>query len=184
MGRKLITGLSSIAVFLLLVGLTGIERIIELRVGLQNRKWSMEHGGIEFGQGHWPWMVMLHAIFLLCMTAEVLLVPTQPTPILSMIMLVCALSAQVLRWWCIRSLGHHWNPRVIIVPGMKRIAKGPYRWLTHPNYVAVAIEGIALPMVHFCWRTAIGFTIANAILMVVRIRCENDALRQLDGHEP
>jgi len=183
MGLHLIDTLDTTLLFLLLVGLTGIERLVELRVGKKNRQWSLQQGGVEFGQGHWPWMVALHTLFLFSMVGEVLLFPTAPMPLWSILMLGVALSAQALRWWCIRSLGPHWNPRVIIVPGSKRITTGPYRWLKHPNYIAVALEGIALPMVHFCWITAIGFTIANAFLMAVRIRCENDALRQLDGHE-
>ena len=169
--------------FLLLVALTAAERLVELRVGIQNRQWSLQNGGIEFGQGHWPWMVVLHTLFLLSMVGEALLFPTAIEPNWALLMLAIALSAQALRWWCIRTLGSHWNPRVIIVPGYTRITTGPYRWLKHPNYIAVAVEGVALPMVLFCWRTAISFTLANAILMRVRIGCENDALQQLDDHE-
>ena len=183
MGLTVFNSISYTGLFLLLICLTGIERVIELRVGNKNRRWSIKQGGVEFGQGHWPWMVTLHSLFLVIMVAEALVLPTPPPSIWSGMMLFGALFAQTLRWWCICSLGHHWNPRVIIVPGMQRIKTGPYRWLSHPNYIAVAIEGVALPMVHSCWRTAIGFTLANALLMVVRIRCENDALRQLDGHE-
>jgi len=174
---------SSTALFLLIVGLTAFERIVELRLGSRNRRWSMERGGIEFGQRHWPWMVTLHTGFLLSMVAEVLLLPTDPIAALTVLMLVMALASQGLRWWCIRSLGPRWNPRVIIVPGTAVVRQGPYRWFKHPNYIAVAVEGIALPMIHHCWRTALGFTLFNAILMVVRIRCENTALEQLDDHE-
>jgi len=94
-------------------------------------------------------------------------------------MLAVAAGCQVLRWWCIRTLGMRWNTRVIIVPGLPRVTGGPYRFLNHPNYVAVAAEGLALPLVHGAWLTALAFTVLNAGLMRVRIQCENDALKTL-----
>ena len=175
---------STTMLFLIIVGLTGIERLIELRIGAKNQRWSMDRGGQEYGHGHWPWMVLLHTGFLLSMVAEALLMPTQPRAVLTVLMLAVALASQGLRWWCIRTLGHRWNPRVIVVPGTAPVRSGPYRWIKHPNYVAVAMEGIALPMIHACWRTALGFTIANAFLMVVRIRCENTALELLQTDDP
>jgi methyltransferase len=70
---------------------------------------------------------------------------------------------------------------VIVVPGAARVvARGPYRWFTHPNYVVVAVEGIALPLVHTAWITAIAFTVLNAVLLLAfRIPTENRALREL-----
>jgi methyltransferase len=86
------------------------------------------------------------------------------------------LAAQALRWWCIRTLGPQWNTRIIVVSGLSRITAGPYRWFNHPNYVAVVLEGLALPLVHSAWITAAIFTLANAALLRVRIRAENRAL--------
>jgi methyltransferase len=98
-------------------------------------------------------------------------------------MLAIALLCQAGRYWCIASLGKQWNTRVIVVPGAGAVtAKGPYRfsWLRHPNYVIVAIEGIALPLVYSAWITAIVFTLLNAILLLrFRIPTENEALRKL-----
>ena len=166
--------------FLILVALTTLERGIELVIGTRNRAWSLIQGGVEHGQGHWPWMVALHTAFLGLMVAEVLMMPTTTSLPLALSMLGLALGAQGLRWWCIRTLGRRWNPRVIVIPGLPRITDGPYRWLRHPNYLAVIIEGIALPMVHGGWRTAVFFTASNAILLWVRIGCENRALQTLD----
>jgi methyltransferase len=84
-----------------------------------------------------------------------------------------------LRWWCIRTLGSQWNTRIVVVPGAPRITSGPYRWLRHPNYVAVVAEGVALPLVHTAWITALTFTVLNAALLTVRIRVEDAALREL-----
>src|SRR5690606_13503707 len=92
------------------------------------------------------------------------------------VMLALALGSQGLRWWCIRTLGPRWNTRVIVVPGMPLVDGGPYWWLRHPNYVAVVVEGVALPLAHSAWLTALVFTAANAWLLTVRTRTENRAL--------
>jgi methyltransferase len=89
------------------------------------------------------------------------------------------LCAQGLRWWCIATLGRQWNTRVIVIPGAPRVTGGPYRLLSHPNYVAVVLEGVALPLVHTAWITAIGFTVLNAALLRTRIKVENAALARL-----
>jgi methyltransferase len=94
-------------------------------------------------------------------------------------MLALVAVAQALRWWCIATLGPQWNTRVIVVPDHAPVRTGPYRFLAHPNYVAVVVEGIALPLIHACWITAAGFTILNAALLRVRLRVENDALATL-----
>jgi methyltransferase len=100
----------------------------------------------------------------------------QGIPWLGWPMLAVAVASQVLRWWCIATLGRRWNTLVIVLPEAPLIRKGPYRFLHHPNYVAVVAEGLALPLVHTAWLTAIGFTVANALLLSVRIRVENTAL--------
>jgi methyltransferase len=94
-------------------------------------------------------------------------------------MLAVVVLAQALRWWCIRTLGPQWNTRVIVVPGMPRVTGGPYRWMKHPNYVAVVVEGIALPLVHTAWITAVVFTVLNAWVLRVRLADENRALMML-----
>jgi methyltransferase len=81
-----------------------------------------------------------------------------------------------LRWWCIATLGVQWSTRVIVSPRLPLVTSGPYRWLRHPNYVAVVAEGVALPLVHTAWVTAVGFTVLNAVALKVRIRVEDAAL--------
>jgi methyltransferase len=88
--------------------------------------------------------------------------------------------SQVLRYWCIATLGPQWNTRVIVVPGARMVTRGPYRWLRHPNYVAVVVEGFALPLVHTSWLTAGAFTMLNAVLLLgFRIPVEERALASL-----
>jgi methyltransferase len=100
-------------------------------------------------------------------------------PALAIPALVLAAASQGLRWWCIGTLGPRWNTRVIVVPGLPLVATGPYRWLRHPNYVAVVIEGVALPLVHTAWVTAAAFTVLNAVLLLrFRIPAEERALAE------
>jgi methyltransferase len=155
---------------------TGAERIAELIVSTRNAKWSFARGGVEFGRGHFPPMVALHTGLLLACLAEVWFAGRPFIPWLGWPMLVLVLASQALRWWCIGTLGPRWNTRVIVVRDLPLVDRGPYRWLKHPNYVAVVVEGFALPLVHTAWVTAIVFTVLNAWLLVVRIRCENRAL--------
>jgi methyltransferase len=163
----------------LLIGLVAAERVAELVVSQRNLATSKACGAIEFGAGHYPVMVVLHTALLASCVAEVLVLHRPFIPVLGWSMLAVAVAAQGLRWWCISTLGWQWNTRVIVVPGAPRVTGGPYRYLSHPNYVAVALEGIALPLVHSAWITALAFTVFNAALMIARIRVENSALAGL-----
>ncbi|MFD8685642.1 isoprenylcysteine carboxyl methyltransferase family protein [Streptomyces sp. NPDC059651] len=152
------------------------ERLAELAVALRNTRWALARGGTESGRGHYPAMVVLHTALLAGCLVEAGLADRPFVPRLGWTMVAVVVAAQALRWWCIRTLGHRWNTRVIVVPGLPRVTGGPYRLLRHPNYVAVAAEGIALPLVHGAWVTAALFTALNAALMAVRVRCEEAAL--------
>ena len=171
--------------YLGLVLLTGAERIVELVISKRNATAAFARGGKEFGQRHFPFMVTLHTGFLLACIAEVFLLDRPFIPGLGWPMLTIALLCQAGRYWCIVSLGSQWNTRVIVVPGAGRVErKGPYRftWLPHPNYLIVAIEGIALPLVYTAWITAIVFTVLNAILLLAfRIPTEDRALKSLSA---
>ena len=167
--------------YAVLILLTGAERIVELVISKRNAKLAFDKGGMEFGQRHFPFMVVLHTGFLLACLAEVFLVGRPFIPALGIPMLVIALLCQAGRYWVIHTLGSQWNTRVIVVPGAGRVdAAGLYRWMRHPNYWIVAIEGVALPLVHSAWITALVFTVLNAVLLLrFRIPIENRALREL-----
>lgn len=171
----------SVILYIAFVLATGVERLYELRVSKRNAATAFAQGGREYGQRHFPWMVALHTGLLLACIAEVVLLDRPFIPWLGWPMLVIAVLCQAARYWIISSLGSQWNTRVIVVPGAARVvARGPYRWFTHPNYVVVAVEGIALPLVHTAWITAITFTVLNAVLLLAfRIPTENRALREL-----
>jgi len=166
--------------FGVLILATGAERIAELIVSTRNARWAFGKGGVEYGRRHFPWMVALHTGLLLACVAEVVVAERPFLPWLGWPALVITLAMQGLRYWCIYSLGRQWNTRVIVVPGLALSARGPYRFLQHPNYLVVVLEGVALPLVHSAWITAVVFTVLNAVLLLrFRIPIEERALREL-----
>ena len=165
--------------YLILLAAVGIERLAELVLAQRNLAWSRARGGVEVGGGHYPMMVVLHLAFLVGCVVEVVVLKRPFIPVLGWTMLALVVAAQGLRWWCITTLGRQWNTRVVVIPGATRIDGGPYRWFSHPNYVAVAIEGLALPLVHTAWVTALAFTTLNAALLSTRVSVENRALASL-----
>jgi methyltransferase len=171
---------NSEVLFTALVLAVALERTAELAVSHRNARWSLARGGVESGRGHYPFMVVLHAGLLAGALTEVWVRrPAAPAPVLAATMLVLLAAAQALRWWCIATLGRQWNTRVIVVPGFPRVTGGPYRLVPHPNYVAVVLEGFALPLTHSAWTTAVVFTLLNACLLATRVRAEDAALARL-----
>lgn len=170
--------MSSLLWFDVLIALTALERLAELVVSSRHARWSFARGGVESGRGHFPPMVALHTGLLLACLVEVHAADRPFLPWLGWPALALVLASQALRWWCIATLGPRWNTRVIVVPGLPLVSRGPYRWVPHPNYVAVVVEGIALPLVHTAWVTALAFTVLNAVLLLgFRIPAEERALQ-------
>jgi methyltransferase len=166
-----------------LLAAIGIERLAELVVSARNARWSLEHGGREFARGQILPMIVMHVGLILGCIVEWWLAG-RFLPWLGWPMLVLVVLANGLRWWCIGVLGRQWCIRVIVVPGLSAVTKGPYRRLPHPNYLAVAVEGAALPLVFTGWITALAFTVFNAVLLLgFRIPAENRALAQLSPAE-
>ncbi len=159
-----------------LVLLVAAERLAELAVARANTRWSLARGGVVTGRAHYPLFALLHTALLAGCLLEPVLAHRPFIPALAWPMFALVVAAQSLRWWCIRTLGHQWNTRIIVVPGLPRVTRGPYRWLPHPNYLAVAVEGFALPMVHTAWLTALAFTLLNTALLTHRIHHESRAL--------
>ncbi|NCT90937.1 isoprenylcysteine carboxyl methyltransferase family protein [Cellulomonas sp. APG4] len=166
-----------LTVYLAVVAATALERLAELVVSTRNARWSFARGGVESGRGHFPPMVALHTGLLVACVVEVLVADRPFTPWVGWPALALVVASQALRWWCIATLGPRWNTRVIVVPDLPLVARGPYRWMRHPNYVAVVVEGVALPLVHGAWVTAVAFTVLNAVLLLgFRIPAEARAL--------
>jgi methyltransferase len=162
--------------YLLLLALVALERGVELVVSARNVRTLRARGGVEAGRGHYPAMVALHAGFLVACAVEASQRPSPPPPLLTAAAVALVVLAQALRWWTIATLGDRWTTKVIVLPGAAPVTHGPYRFLRHPNYLAVVVELAALPLVCGAWRTALAFSVANAVVLTLRIRAEERAL--------
>lgn len=163
-------------VYWALLSVIACERVAELAVSARHANALLRRGGTEYGQGHFPVMIALHVALLAGCVLEPVLGHRAFVPALGWSMLALTVAANGLRWRCISALGGRWTARVIVLPGAPLVATGPYRWFRHPNYAAVVIEGAALPLAGSAWITAAAFTVLNAALLTVRIRCETRAL--------
>jgi methyltransferase len=163
-------------VYWLLLCVIACERVAELVVSARHAKRLLARGGVEYGFDHFPVMIAAHVALIAGCVLEPLLGHRTFVPALGWTMLAVTVAANVLRWWCIGTLGSRWTARVIVLPRVPLLRSGPYRWFGHPNYVAVIIEGFALPLCGSAWITACAFTVFNAALLTVRVRCETRAL--------
>ena len=164
--------------YLAFLGALGAERIVELIISARNARWAFARGAIEAGAGHYPVMATFHTLFIVSCAAEAIVLRRAFAGEVGWIALAGALIAQALRYWAIITLGRRWNTRIIVLPGAPPVTSGPYRLMRHPNYLAVIMEMICVPMIYGCWITAMGFSAGNALLLRVRIRAEESALGQ------
>ncbi len=161
-----------------LVVLVAAQRLVEVAVSRRNGARLRAQGAVEVGAGHYPVMVALHTAFLAACVAEVWLLPRPFVPALAVAALAVLLAASALRAWTLATLGGRWTTRVLVLADEEPVPAGPYRHLRHPNYLAVALEMAALPLVHTAWVTALAFSAANALLLRVRVRAEERAWRE------
>ncbi len=146
--------------YLILLALLAAERGIELFISRRNARRALAHGGIEVGSDHYRVMVTMHTLFLIACAVESLFFARAISPFISMAALLGVILAQLLRYAAVMTLGERWNTRIIVMPGARPVTRGLYRWIRHPNYVAVVIEIAALPMIRGCWMTAAVFTLS------------------------
>jgi methyltransferase len=167
-----------------LVAVVAGMRLVELAISRRHIARLKARGAVEVGFSHYPWMAAVHASFLVACVLEVWLLDRPWVPPLGSAMLVLLIAAAALRYWVIATLGERWSTRVVLVPGEPPVATGPFRWLRHPNYLAVVVEFLALPLVHTGWLTAIFFSAANALVLRARVAVEEAALAgDVDGRE-
>lgn len=162
--------------YLALLAALSAERAVELRVSRRNARRLLAAGGREAGRAHFRLLAGFHALFPLACAAEVLLLDRPWPGGWGYLALAAALAAQGLRWWCVRTLRGGWSVRVIAPARFVPAVDGPYRFLRHPNYLAVIVEMAAVPLIHGAWLTATLFTAGNAALLAGRIRIEERAL--------
>lgn len=156
--------------------LLAAERLAELVVSRRNARRALAAGGFEAGRGHYPVMVLFHISVLLACAAEPVFWP-RPWPMPAAVAaLTAALLAQALRWWAIATLGGRWSTRIIVLPFAPPVVGGPYRLLAHPNYLAVAVELLAVPLIGGALVTAALATLVNGLLLAIRVPAEERAL--------
>ncbi|MEM9554854.1 MAG: isoprenylcysteine carboxyl methyltransferase family protein [Acidobacteriota bacterium] len=168
--------LDSRHLFLLLILAVVAERLGELVLAQRNSRRLVARGGYAVGDEHFPFMVLLHTALLIAAPLEVYLLGRTFLPWLGVPALVVLAGTMALRYWAIATLGDRWTTRVFVVPDEPPVTGGPYRWLRHPNYLAVVFEVAALPLVHTAWLTALIGSTLNAWLLHTRIRVEENAL--------
>jgi methyltransferase len=154
----------------LLLAFVTAERLAELWLARRNTAALLARGAFEVAPGHYPLIVLLHALWLLGLW---LIGWAHP---LSRGWLLIFLALQVLRTWVLLTLGRRWTTRIIVLPGAPLVANGPYRLLSHPNYVVVTFEIAVLPLCFGLPWYALVFSAANALIVAIRIRAENVAL--------
>ena len=153
-----------------LIAFLVVQRLAELGLAQWNTLRLRAAGGIEFGASHYPLIVTLHGCWLLGLWLFGHDRSVDP------IWLAIFIILQVSRIWVIASLGQRWTTRVIVVPGVPPVARGPYRWLRHPNYAVVVAEIAVVPLALGLPQFALVFSAANAALLAYRIGVENRAL--------
>lgn len=153
-----------------ILALVTLQRLAELPWARANTKRLLATGGREVAPGHYPLIVLVHVTWLASLWW---LAPGRPVnlPLLAAFALV-----EIVRLWVLATLGRRWTTRIIVVPGETLVARGPYRFVDHPNYVVVALEIALLPLVFGLWQVALIFSLLNAAVLWVRIRAENHAL--------
>ena len=170
----------AIEMFTALITFLVAERLSELVISEKNRRWALGHGGIETGRVQYPVIVILHVLFFVSLVLEHRYL-MKGWNILWPFWLGILIISQLLRAWSTLTLGRFWNTRIIVIPGARPVLNGPYKFIRHPNYVAVAIEILVIPVLCGAYLTAAVFSFLNAIALYWRIREEERALDLLDG---
>jgi methyltransferase len=159
-----------------------LQRLCEVFLARSNEKKLRSKGAVEAGQKHYKWMVLMHASFFAVFFIEVVNLCAKP-PLWWPIPFVLFLFAQVIRVWAIASLGMYWNTKILLLPGARVVAKGPYRFMRHPNYTVVTVELFVIPLIFGAYYTAILFTLLNILMLRVRIPAEEKALMELTDYQ-
>ena len=156
---------------LAVLGLVTLQRLAELALARRNTRRLLAQGGVEVAPGHYPAIVGLHAAWL----AGLWLLALPRAPDLALLAVFVVL--QIGRGWVLAALGSRWTTRIIVVPGAPLVRSGPYRLLSHPNYLIVAGEILVLPLAFGLPLFAVVFSGLNALVLWIRIQAEDAALR-------
>ncbi|WP_342670291.1 isoprenylcysteine carboxyl methyltransferase family protein [Bacillus solimangrovi] len=152
-----------------------IQRLMELFIARSNEKWMKKHGAVEVGKEHYKWIVMLHVLFFISLIVEVRMFERDLSPLWPVFFCLFVV-AQYVRFWSLKSLGKFWNTKILVLPNVNVISKGPYKYIRHPNYLIVMLEIFLLPMMFQAYYTVLIFSVVNAIVLRIRILTEEEAL--------
>jgi methyltransferase len=166
----------SVILFLALLLAVAALRIFELRISRRHQQRMTSRGAAKVKDPYFRWMAMFHTLVLIGAAAEVVFLHRPLLPALAASMVVLFLAANLVRWWVIRTLGEHWNVQVVDSTKLGFVASGPFRYVRHPNYAAVFVEMIALPLIHAAWITALAGAVAHIIVLSLRLSVEDPVL--------
>jgi methyltransferase len=166
----------SVIAYLALLLLVAVLRIVELQISLRHQREMVAHGAAKINDPRFRWMVLLHTAVLIGAALEVVFLHRPFIPILAAVCFVIFLAANAVRWWVIRTLGQHWNVQIMNSTGLGVITTGPFRYVRHPNYAAVFVEMLVLPLIHTAWITAIAGSLAHIVVLSQRLSTEERVL--------
>jgi methyltransferase len=162
--------------YLLFLAIVGLERLYELVVSKRHQKAMADEGVEKVAEPHFKAMVLVHTGVLIAAYAEVVLLQRPFVPALAAVMGVAFLIATALRVWVIRTMRTHWNVEIMASAPLGVVTEGPYRFIRHPNYLAVVLEMLAIPLIHGAWLTAVVASLANAWVLAQRLAVEERVL--------
>ena len=168
-------GLSVIA-YLGLLLVVALLRFVELAISRRHQQHMVARGAAKVEDPRFRWMVLLHTGILVGAAAEVVFLHRPFIPLLAGMCFAIFLAANAVRWWVIRTLGEHWNVQVMNSTGLGVVTTGPFRYVRHPNYAAVFVEMLVLPLIHTAWITAIAGSLAHIVVLSQRLSTEEHVL--------
>lgn len=167
--------------FWIFIAILIIQRLSELFLARRNEKYVRSHGAREYDAKGYKVIVLMHIAFFISLIAEYVLLGRTLSSYWPALLILFLLT-QILRYWAISTLGYYWNTKILVTPGSRAIISGPYKYIKHPNYLAVVVEIAVIPVLFSCYITAVLFTIINLIVLKRRIKIEEKALSTLNSN--
>jgi methyltransferase len=180
----------SVVIYTLFLAAVGLGRLVEMGISRRHQRDLAARGATKVAEPHFRWMVLLHGGVLAAAALEVWLLARPFIPGLAAPMLALFVLSNVLRWWVIRTMAGHWNVQVIDSLELGVVTDGPFRWIRHPNYLAVFVELLTVPLIHTAWLTALLGSLAHIWVLRQRLAVEETVLlansdyRAAMGHKP
>ena len=162
--------------FIIFITVVIVQRISELILAKKNEKYLKSNGAVEYDKKGYKYIVLMHNLFFISVITEFVFLGRQLNEYWQ-VLLIIFICTQVLRYWAIFTLGKRWNTKILVLPNTEPIRSGLYKHLKHPNYIAVIIEIVIIPLLFSCYYTAVVFSILNLIVLQRRIRIEEEALK-------